>query len=88
VFSTFVTQSHRLTVQGVLEGFRAGLDRHDVGAEELHPEDVLRLPLGVLGTHVDDALHAEARCNGRRSDAVLAGAGLGDHARFAQPPGE
>ena len=42
----------------------------------------------VLGAHVDDALEAEQRaCRGRRH-AVLAGAGLGDHARLAHALGE
>ena len=53
------------------------------GAEQLHAEDVQRLPLHVLGAHVDVALEAEQRADGRRRDAVLAGAGLGDDAPLA-----
>ena len=79
--------AHRL-VQRVLEGLRAGLDRYHFGAEELHAENILRLTLDVLRSHVHDALHAEARGDGRRGDAVLAGARLGDDSRLAQPFGE
>ena len=38
--------------------------------------------------HVDDALEPEARADGGRRDAVLAGAGLGDDALLAEPPRE
>ena len=36
--------------------------------------------------HVDDALHAEQRADGRGGHAVLAGAGLGDDAMLAHAP--
>ena len=46
--------------------------------EQLHAIDVGRLALDVLAAHVDDAFHAVAGGDGRRRDAVLAGAGFGD----------
>jgi hypothetical protein len=79
--------AHRL-VERILQRLRAGLDRHHRRAQELHPEDVLLLPHDVLGPHVDDAFHPEARGDRRGSDTVLPGAGLRDHARLAEPLGE
>ena len=79
--------AHRL-VDRVLERPRAGADRDDRRAEQLHPGDVERLPAGVLLAHVDHALEAEQRAGGRRRDAVLAGAGLGDDPGLAHPLGE
>ena len=55
----------------------------DLGAEQLHAEDVERLALDVLAAHVDDALEAEHGADRGRGNAVLAGAGLGDDARLA-----
>ena len=46
------------------------------------------LPPHVLLAHVDHALEAEQRTDGGRGHAVLAGAGLGDHARLAHAPRE
>ena len=43
------------------------------------------LPAHVLGAHVDDALEAEPRADGRGRDPVLAGAGLGDDPRLPKP---
>ncbi len=79
--------AHRL-VQGVLQRLAAGLDRHHGGAEQLHAVDVGALALDVLGPHVDHALEAVAGADGRGRDAMLAGAGLGDHARLAHALGE
>ena len=59
-----------------------------LGAEQAHPLDVRLLPAHVLGAHVDDALEAEARADGRRGDAVLAGARLGDDPLLAEPARE
>ena len=56
-----------------------------LGAEQAHALDVRALAAHVLGAHVDDALEAEARADGRGRDAVLAGAGLGDDPRLAEP---
>ena len=75
-------------VDRVLERGAAGGDRHDLGAEQLHPGDVQRLALGVDLAHVDGAVEAEVRRRGGRGHAVLAGAGLGDHPRLAHPLGQ
>ena len=75
-------------VHRVLQGLRAGLHGHDLGAEHLHAEDVRLLPLDVDRAHVDDAFEAEARAERRGGDAVLAGAGLGDDPLLAHAPGE
>ena len=58
--------AHRL-VDGVLQRARAGVDAADLGAEQAHPEDVERLPIHVLGAHVDVALEPEQRAGGRAS---------------------
>ena len=67
-------------VDGVLQRLGTRLHGHDGRAEQPHPRDVERLPGGVHGTHVDDALEAEQRARGGRRDAVLTGAGFGDDA--------
>ena len=75
-------------VDGVLERGAAGVDRHHLGAEQLHPRHVERLALGVHPAHVDAAFQAHQRRRGGRGDAVLAGAGLGDDPALAHPLGE
>ena len=75
-------------VDRVLERRAAGLDGDHLGAEQLHPGDVERLAAGVDGAHVDGAVEVEVGSRGRARDAVLAGAGLGDHAGLAHPLGE
>ena len=75
-------------VERVLQRLRAALDRNDRRAEQVHAVDVRRLPADVFAAHVDDALEAEQGGGGGAGDAVLAGAGLGDDARLAHPPGE
>ena len=79
--------AHRL-VDRVLE--RRGPAGHapDLGAQRAHPEHVRGLALDVLLAHEHDARQAEQRARGRGRDAVLAGAGLGDDPRLAEPPGE
>ena len=72
----------------LLERLRAELDRAHLGAEQVHPLDVRRLPAHVLGPHVDDALEPEPGADGRGRDAVLAGARLGDDPLLAEPPRE
>ena len=47
--------------------------------------DVQRLPIHVLGAHVDVAVEPEQRARGRRRHAVLPGAGFGDDAALAHP---
>ena len=42
----------------------------------------------VLLAHVDDALHVEQGRHGGGGHSVLAGAGLGDQASLAHPPGQ
>ena len=64
------------------------VDGHDRRAEQLHAEDVERLPRDVHLAHVDDAFEAEHRADRRAGDAVLPRAGLGDDARLAHPLGE
>ena len=59
-----------------------------LGAEQLHAEDVEGLALDVDLAHIDDALETEQRRRGGCGHAVLAGAGFGDHAALAHPPGE
>ena len=74
--------AHRL-VQRVLQRARSRFDRHYRRAKQLHAIDVLHLALDVLRAHVHHAFHAVARRDGRRGDAVHAGARLGNHARLA-----
>ena len=72
----------------LLQRLRPELDRPHLGAEQAHPLDVRLLAPHVLGAHVDDALEAEPRADGRRRDAVLAGAGLGHDPLLAEPARE
>ena len=65
-------------VDRVLERPAAGGYGPHLGAQQPHPEHVQRLAADVLLAHVDDALLFEHRAHRRRSDAVLACAGLGD----------
>src|ERR1051325_8885896 len=62
------------------------MHRHDLGAEQLHAEDVGLLPLDIGVAHINDALQIEERAGRRGRDAGLAGAGLGDDATFAHAP--
>ena len=75
-------------VHRVLQGRGAAGDGNDLGAQQLHPEHVRRLPLDVGGPHIDHALQAEARTDRRRGHAVLTRAGLGDDPLLAHAPGE
>ena len=88
MFSTLVTQSRIASLIASLSVLRAAVDRHDLGAEQLHAVDVGAWRLTSSRAHVDDALQAEARRDRGGRDAVLAGAGLGDHARLAHALGE
>src|SRR5262249_21996783 len=73
---------------GLLEGGGAGLERDDLGAEELHPLDVRSLAADVLAAHVDGALKAEKGTGGRCCDTVLARPRLGDHPALPHAPRE
>src|SRR5438093_621965 len=61
---------------------------NDLGAQESHTEDVQLLASHIDFAHVDNALQAEQRAGGGSGYAVLAGAGLGDDALLAHPPGD
>ena len=54
----------------------------------MHPEHVRLLAADVLGAHEHDAGQVEQRAGRRGRDAVLAGAGLGDHPGLAEPAGQ
>src|SRR5690606_31417294 len=73
---------------GFLERCLSGGYRDDCSSEELHAGYVEGLSLHVDGSHVDDALHAEARGDGGCGNAVLACAGLRDDPLFAHPAGK
>ena len=75
-------------VDRVFERLRPARHRHDLRAEEAHPEDVELLARHVDLAHVDDALQAQQSAGRRRGDAVLARARLGDDSPLAHPPGE
>ena len=77
--------AHRF-VDRVLQRRAPRLDRHDLGAEQLHAPHVERLALDVDRTHVDGAVETEQRGGGRGRDTVLAGARLRDHALLAHAP--
>ena len=77
---------------GLVDGFfkrgLAGGDGDDFGAQESHAGHVQGLSFHVDLAHVDSALQTEAGADGRGGDAVLAGAGFGDDAFFAESFGE
>ena len=79
--------AHRL-VDGVFQRPAAGVHAADLRTEQPHAEHVQRLPIHVLGAHVDMTLEAE-QCAGRgRRDAMLSGAGFGDDAPLAHAGGQ
>ena len=57
----------------------------DLGAKELHAEDVRLLAPDVDHPHVDDAFEAQQRARGRGRDAMLARPRLGDHPPLPHP---
>ena len=71
-----------------LSVLRPGLDGHHRRAQQPHPRHVERLPRGVDGTHVDDALQTQQRARGRGRHPVLPRSGLGDHPRLAHLTGQ
>src|SRR5690606_18916968 len=70
-------------VDGVAERARTAGYGTDFRAEQPHAEHVGLLAANVFLAHVDDAFEAKTSAGGRGGNAVLAGAGLGDHAAFA-----
>ena len=75
-------------VDGVLQGPATAGHGYDLGAHQLHAEDVELLPGDIVGAHVDFGFEAE-QCPGEGGgNAVLAGAGFGDHAALAHAPCE
>ena len=79
--------AHRF-VDRVAQRPRAAGDGPHFGAQQLHAEHVRRLAADVFLAHVDDAVEAEVGTGGGGGHAVLAGAGLGDHALLAHPQRE
>ena len=75
-------------VHRILQGARAALDRHHLGAQQAHAEDIGLLALHVDLAHIDRAGQAEEGGDGGGGDAMLAGAGLGDDAGLAHAPGQ
>ncbi len=70
-------------VDGVLQDLVAKGHLDHFGAEHTHAGHVEGLTAGVDLAHVDAALEAEHGAHGGGGHAVLAGAGLGDHAGLA-----
>ena len=75
-------------VDRVAQRSRAAVDRPHLGPQELHAEDVGPLAADVFLAHVDHALETETGAGRGGGHAVLAGAGLGDDAPLAHPPGQ
>ena len=59
-----------------------------LGAKHFDPENIQGLTAYILCTHVDDAFQTKPRADGGRGDTMLAGASLGDDARFTNPAGK
>ena len=59
--------------------------RQHLGTQQPHAEHIERLPLHVLGAHVDVALEAKQRAGRGRRHAMLTRAGLRDDASLAHP---
>ena len=70
-------------VHRVLEGARTALDGDHGSAQQTHAYHVELLAAHVFAAHVHGALEVEERAGRGRGHAVLAGAGLGDHAGLA-----
>ena len=65
---------------GVFERLRSRRNPADFRAKKPHPQHVQLLPGHVHIAHVDHALQAQQRADGRRRHAVLPRSGLGDDA--------
>ena len=70
-------------VDRVFQGLGTGFHTAHFCAHQFHAKHIERLPLHVLGTHVDDALESEACADRGCGDAMLTGAGLGNDAALA-----
>ena len=70
-------------VDRVFQCARAGSHAAHFGAQQAHAKDIQFLPPHVFRAHVDDALEAQQRAHGGGGDAMLSGAGFGDHAMLA-----
>ena len=75
-------------VDGVLERLLAGVDRHHLRAQQLHPKNVELLPPNILRPHIHHTFEIEHRRRRRRRHPVLTGPGLGDHPLLAHPLGQ
>ncbi len=75
-------------VERVLQRLAAAFNRHHGGAQQVHAIDIGALALDVFAAHIDHAFQAIARANRGGGHAVLAGAGFGNHARFAHAFGQ
>ena len=86
-----IDRSHPVTqrlVHCVLQGPAPAVHRSDLRTQQLHAKHVEGLPFRVHLTHVHNAFHTEQGGGGGRGHPVLAGAGLGDQARFAHTAGQ
>ena len=86
--ATLVTQSRSDSLIASLRVREPASTPDHLGAQQLHAVHVERLAPLVLGAHVDPAPQPEQGGRGGHRDAVLPGAGLGDHPHLAHPPGE
>ena len=79
--------THRL-VHGIFKRCCAGGNRSHGSPEQLHPEHVLCLTMGVFFPHEYFAAHSEQGCNRSCRHAMHAGAGFGYDPGFSHPPGQ
>ena len=56
--------------------------------KKLHPENIERLPLHILGAHVDDALQPKTGAHRGSGNTMLTSTGLGNDALLPKPLGE
>ena len=70
-------------VDGVFQCAAARADATDLGAQQSHPKDIELLAFHVDFAHINNAFQPEQGGRGRRRHAMLAGASLGNEARFA-----
>jgi hypothetical protein len=73
-------------VRSVFQGARAGGDRPDFRAQQMHAKNIGLLALGIQLAHIDHTGKAEARRHRRRRHAMLPGSGFRNDAAFSHPP--